>query len=472
MRQTVGREYLRPDIEKVERFKGELYSNDTALDYLLITRGLTMDTIKHFELGYDSTKNAISIPVFKGSVLVNIKYRFLEPKDIKYVGERGAENWMYNDAGIEVGKVKGGVLIVEGEFDLMSCYQAGIKNVVSPAGGKDSYGPWIELLDSIPRVYIAYDNDEPGRDAGRKFAERIGSDKCYEVKYPEGIKDANEYFKTHTVEEYKQSIKGASPYYSYQFKNIGDIIFDLRKDDFEEVQLNVIPGVKIGKDWLIVVSGRENIGKTTYSMNIATELAERGIPSLIMPFERGISTVGRRFLQVYFNKSQEDFKFTPNDEWEKMIDKAVEVPVYFSLPKREDIRDIVIKSKRLFDTKFVIIDHLDYAVRNVGGNKESEIANTLQAFKSIGIEYGIVFIVVTHIKKIDQPGSSVRREPGVEDLKGSSSLYQDPECVVFLNSDEAGTLKVKIAKNKGEMGEKVFSVKEGVGRLSEYKNDW
>lgn len=477
VRQSIGREYIRPSAEKLERFKTLLQGNDTALDYLRIERGLSSETIKHFQLGYDSERHAIAIPIFKNKELINIKYRFLSPDKIKYTSERSAEIWLYNEDGIQSALEKRGVLIVEGEFDLMACWQSGIKNVVSPASGKDSYGTWIELLDPVAKVYIAYDNDEAGRLAGRKFAERIGTDKCYEVKYTDyhngcPIKDANDFFKAGNAEEFKKLIKSAQPYYSYQFKNVGDIITDLRKSDTDELEISVIPKVKIERDWLLVVSGRENIGKTSYVLNIAMELAGKGIPSLIMPFERGISAVGRRFLQVYFDKTIDDFRFTTGEEWEKLIAVAVDVPVYFSVPKREDIKEIVIKSKRLFDTKVVIIDHLDYAVRNVSGNKEAEIANTLQAFKSIAIEYGIIFIVVTHIKKIDQAGTERRREPSIEDLKGSSSLYQDPECVVLLNSDETGTLRVKIAKNKGEMVEELFAIKEGTGRMHKNLNDF
>lgn len=477
VRQAVGRDFIKPDPQKLDQYINDLWESDTALEYLHKERALSDETIKYFKLGYDAERNAIAIPVFKKDELVNIKYRFLIPDKSKYTSERGAETWLFHEQGIQAALEKRGVLIVEGEFDLMSCWQSGIKNVVSPASGKDSYGIWVELLDPIPRVYIAYDNDEAGKTAARKFSERIGSDKCYEVKYPDfingtKIKDANDFFKVGTIDEYKELIKAAQPYYSYQFKNIGDIITDLRDSNVEELEISTIPNVKIEKDWLIVVSGKSNIGKTSYCMNIATELANRGVPALIMPFERGVSAVGKRFLQVYFDKSSDDFKFTSTEQWEEMINKAVDIPIYFSTPRKEDIHEIVAKSKRLFDTRVVIIDHLDYVVRHVNGNREAEIANTLQSLKTMGSEYGIIFIVVTHIRKIEQAGSTVQRDPNIEDLKGSSSLYQDPECVILLSSREKGVIKVDIAKNKGEMGSKEFTMRESSGRITDNVNDF
>lgn len=472
VRQSLNRDYSKPSEDKLNKLREDLQNSEEALGYLHF-RGLSQQTVEHFKLGYDVGKNAIAIPNFKNGQLVNIKYRFLSPEEgkAKYISERGAENWIYHEDGVQHALQKRGVLIVEGEMDLMSAWQAGIKNVVSPASGKDSYGVWIELLDNIPRIYIAYDNDEPGRTTGKKFAERLGTEKCYEVRYPDGIKDANEFFTKHTIEEYREIIKAATPYYSYQFKNVGDIISEIRSGEGQVIELDVIPGVKIEKDWLIVLSGVSNIGKTQHCLNIARELAQKNIPCLIFPFERGITSVGRRFLQVLLNKSTEDFRFTPDSEWDRIVTEVVDTPVYFSTPKREDITDIITKSRRLFDTKVVVIDHLDYIVRHTD-NQTAAISNTLQDLKRLGEELGIIFIVVTHLRKIETPGAQERRKPGIEDLKGSSSLFQDPECVLLLYSDEPNTVTVKVAKNKGEMGEKKYGVNLSTGRMGEYIDDF
>lgn len=443
----------------------DLKDSDAALEYLQKERCLTLDTIEHFKLGYNKDLDAIAIPLYKRGELIGIKYRHLTPKDdIRYTSERGGQNWIYNEDGVDVGRAKGKVIIVEGEFDCMSMWQAGFRNVVSPASGKDSYGVWIELLDTIPKIYIAYDNDDGGRGASIKMAERLGTDKCFEVVFPDNTKDANEYFKKYTTEHFKVLGKTASPFYKYEFKGVGDIIESLRYNREETIELKCIPKVKFEKDWIGMISGVSNAGKTSYVLNIADELTQKNIPTLVMPFERGIDSVGKRFLQVKFNKTIDDFSYMNSDEWDSVIKQCVDTPVFFALPKRNEIISTIIKSKRLFDTRVVIIDHLDYIIRNVT-NKEAEIGNTLQALKRVAEENKVLILIVTHVRKTESGHSTLKRKPTMEDLKGSSSLYQDPEVVVMIDRPEETKLNVNVLKNKGDMVERQFEFNYRTGRL-------
>lgn len=464
--EQVGGSYRKPSPEAQKSLLEALWGNNEALDYLRIQRNLTDDTIKHFQLGYDVNKNAISIPIFKRGELINIKYRFLDPQNAKYSQEKDCEVWLYHEEGIQYGMKVGGVLIVEGEFDLMSCYQAGIKNVISPASGKDSYGMWLELIDNIPRVWISYDNDKPGKEAGFKLAERVGVEKSSEVLLPEGIKDSNEYFKKYTKDDFKELIKTARPFYRYQFSGVGDIINDLRYNKKETIKLQFLPDVKLGNDWLVVVSGVSNAGKTSYVMNLAKELVENKVPTLVLPFERGTQVVGTRFLQVKYNYAENDFQDLSNESWDGIVKECVDLPLYFAMPNKAEVFDVIKKAKRIFDIKVVIVDHLDYMIRS-SQHKDQEIGTTLQEMKRLAEEHNIIMILVTHVRKIETAGSSSKRKkPNIEDLKGSSSLYQDPECVAMLSAPEEGFIEVDIVKNKGKMKRETYGFNRDSGVLT------
>ncbi len=449
-----------------ENLNKDTERSKTALEYLLSKRGLTSKTIERFKLGYDEKRNAISIPNFKNGVLVNIKFRHLNPDEhngIKYGSIRGAENWVFNEMGIQVGKEKGKLLIVEGEFCAMAAWQAGIRWVVSPGSGKDSYNAWLELVDTIPEVYIGYDNDAPGLKAARNMAEKIGIDKSKEVKYPDGVKDTDEFLLKHTREDFAKLIKDAKPYYEYEYVNLLSIFDDVKEQ--EEVLVSpYIPDVKIGKDWLMVLSGMSNIGKTSASLNIAIDFARRGIPSMIFPFERGISSVGKRVLQVAFDKSEDDFYTLSGKETDDIRKECGVLPLYLAHPKREQIVDTVRRAKRLFDVRFVVIDHLDYLCRGAG-NKVDIMGEVLQNLKELAIEIGVVFLVIHHIRKLNNTDVDKTKIPTLDDLKGSSNVFQDPECVVMLYSDEKNTITVDVQKNKGTMSKHTFPIRLASGTI-------
>ena len=472
IQQTLNVNYVKPDTKLVEQYVANLGSNNTASDYLHVRRGFTDETISNFKLGYDPVRDAITIPVYKRGELINIRYRHLNPKaTAKYTQEKGCEVWIYNEDGISKGQSKGGILITEGEFDCMSAWQAGFKNVISPASGKDSYGIWLELIDTIPRVYIAYDNDRPGKSSSLELAERIGTDKSFEVLYPEDIKDANDYFKVHTYEEYRKLIIDARPFYKHKYKDLGSVIDEIKIKGDSRMSLDLIPYTKFGTDNMIMVSGDKGIGKTTYAMNIANELMNRNISTLVLPFERGIKTVGKRFLQIIFNKTEDEIIAFDESDWAKNIQEIINLPLYFSLPEKDDIKETILKAKRLFGVKVVIIDHLDYNIIGTD-NEVSMMKKVLLEWKNeLCINNDLIMVVVHHIKKPEGVGT-VKRKPKKEDLKGGSSAYQIPEVVIMLSEPERGKIEVDVVENKNEdKGSKIYEYKNSTGKIGKELSD-
>lgn len=460
LQQTVGVEYTKPDTSKYEAMVYAL-PDSKGYKYLTEDRGLTDETIKHFRLGYDKSKNAIAIPHFKDGELINIKYRFLEPKDIRYTSEPNAEQWVFHDEGLSVAKEKGAIAIAEGEFDCMSLWQMGFKNVVSPGSGANSYGTWIEKIDEVKQVWIAYDNDEAGQGAAKELAERIGLEKCRNVTYPQ--KDANEFMLAGGEEDLRDLFAKATPFFKYEFSGLSDVVQKLMDDPMEYLEVKLIPGVMLERDNLVVVSGETNAGKSTYSLNVVKELAEKDIPTLFLPIERGVYALGRRLLQILFNKTQEDMQFTTREQWKESLSSLASLPVYMAKPTIRELERTIVRAKRLFGVRVVIIDHMDYLIRGAA-NKEALISEKMHELKHIAEQNGIIVIVISHVNRGAVPAG---QRPTLKNLKGSSSLEQDSEIVVMLYpTDDRQGLEVDIQKNKGPMRKEIFGINVETGVIS------
>jgi replicative DNA helicase len=472
MRSQIGGGYNKPDISDLSIYRSGLSVITKAQDFLKIQRNLSDETIRKFDLGFDVVNQRISIPETKNREIINIAYRFINNEEkVKYLKEKGCENWIFNENGLDTAREKGGILIVSNQFDAMSAYQAGFKNVVSVPVGKDGVGSWIELFDAIPNIYICFENTKVGKKMGIEFADRLGMDKCNEVTLPEDCKDLNDYFRKFDGDSFRGVLKKARPYYKYTYSGLADIISKLREKKEEFIKFNCIPHVEWEYGTTGVLSGVTNIGKTSVALNIANELVDMGVGVLVIPIERGIETAGKRFLQVRYKKTKDELRNIGEEEWNKIIPDVIELPIYFSNPKPQNLEEVIIKSKKLFNVKFIIIDHLDLLVRKSDGkNYNVEMSGTIQNICRIGQENNMTNIVIHHIKKQEGVGS-VPKKPSLNDLKGSGSVKDDPEIVVMLSEPDNGLVEVEILKNKGEMGSRIYKFNKGTGVVGQDVTD-
>ncbi|WP_273758581.1 bifunctional DNA primase/helicase [Bartonella sp. AU55XJBT] len=87
------------------------------------------------------------------------------------------------------------IVITEGEIDALSLAAYGYPAVSVPfGGGKGGKHNWIENefdhLEAFETIFLATDMDQPGEEAAREIASRLGRHRCYRVCLPR--KDANE----------------------------------------------------------------------------------------------------------------------------------------------------------------------------------------------------------------------------------------------------------------------------------------
>lgn len=109
------------------------------------------------------------------------------------------------------------LILCEGYMDVISTYQAGVKNIVATLGTAITYDQAKLMLRYASEIIICYDSDEAGIKATLKAIDIIsqagGKSRVIHLK---GAKDPDEYINKNGVEKFKEAVKKSLP--STEFK--------------------------------------------------------------------------------------------------------------------------------------------------------------------------------------------------------------------------------------------------------------
>jgi len=425
-RKAIGfKEPKKPADDKAIKYHEALLKNLPALDYLK-KRGIEMDTIKHFKLGYmKDDREWISIPYFEDGQLVNFKFRSLEGKEFKKL--KDAKSTLFNQDCI---KEHEGIIITEGELDAIMCWQSGLKNVVSiPNGCSNFDAEWIDLLQDKEKIYLWYDNDDKGRKASDEVAQRLGVDRCYFIR-PEGLKDANEYFYVNKTLDLtmatQKKIDNLILFFDsvYQiFEHEKNISSDIRMpwDNVNRLVRNIDPGD------LIALSAVPKTGKTTFALNIATYNAKRGYPVLFYCLEMRPERLAKKVIQSEGKISSENFN---RDAALTVAQRHIWLPLFFAYDYKNITHELVFQTIRAtvrrYGIKLLVFDNLHYLVRSLTHTTQ-EVGLISRSFKLLAEELQIPIILIAQPRKV-QEGTVM----SMNDLKDSSSIGADSDQVIIL----------------------------------------
>jgi len=423
---------------------------DKALKWFL-GRGISRETLEYSRVSYGETympqqeKNVgvIQFVYYRGDEVVNIKYRDAK-KNFKQV--TGAEKivYGYNDV-----LNKKEIIIVEGEMDKLSMVEAGHYGCFSVPDGAPSptahnYTSKFTYLESISevlqeasKIILMVDADPPGKKLEGELARRIGKEKCWQIVYPKGCKDANDILTKHGKEAVSETIKNARPFPV-------DGLFGI--EDISEAVLNLYDvGLKRGTttgwegvdklytvrrcEWT-VVTGIPGHGKSEFVDNLVINLTmtqgwriamfspenlpiERHCAKLVekytrMPFVDGFTErIKKKDLEeaMSFLKGNISFIMPPEDEMN--LDKILElarVAVY-----RDGIQGLVIDP-------WNEIDH----ARPSGMTETEYISQALSRIRRFVRYYDLHIWVVAHPVKLFKDSSGKYPVPTPYDISGSA----------------------------------------------------
>lgn len=437
------KDFVKP-VQRLEKLSGK------ALQFFERERKISNNTLLRF--GITESKEFMpqhkkEVPVicfnyFRDGELVNIKFRGPE-KSFKL--SQDAELIFYN---LDAIKGQNECVIVEGEIDCLSMYEAGIYNAVSVPNGAGQGNLRLTYLDNcyqyfagMDRVIIATDNDVPGIKLKEELCRRIGIDKCLFVIYPEGCKDANDVLVKHGKDALKEMVNSACEFPIsglVQFRDIeveADEYFEqgypvgmrAHISDFDQL-LTFYPGQ------LTVVTGIPGSGKSEFVDYIMSSLTKFhnwswGICSFETPPTFHMTRLAEKFTGKAF-----DFRKDPNhrmdlNEWDKAKKQIKQYFHFINLSMVDVTMDgLLKKAEELVKRKGInglLFDPWNCIEHKYGEESETKYVLTcLNKLINFLDRYKVHCFLVAHPTKLQKDKKTGKYEvPTLYNISGSAHFF-------------------------------------------------
>lgn len=403
----------------------------------------------------DREESAIGFPYYRDGAVVAAKYRAVPEK--AFTQDAGGAHDFFGMQWVDKTKP---LVIVEGEIDVLSAREAGIDNVVSVPGGaplkvadgkvlpsEDKKFAFVwnarELLEEVPYVVLATDQDPPGQALAEELARRIGKDKCRLAKF-DG-KDFNEILNDPSrngKEEVRAVVAGAEPYpiaglsdASTFAERVNELYTRGQGSGFSTgyPALDTIYTVAPGQ--LTVVTGYPSSGKSNFVDQLMVNLARTSDWKFaVASFENSPEIHISRLMEIYLQKrffegrdrmteEEKDEAFTWVKEHFLFIDSAGEEP--------NTLDSILTRARaavKRMGIRGMVIDPYNYIDLDRKDTTETDaISQMLTRVQRFCKAQDVHTWFVAHPSKMQRSGADQPRPDGMS-ISGSMAWWAKADC--------------------------------------------
>ncbi|HEY5585687.1 MAG TPA: bifunctional DNA primase/helicase [Ruminiclostridium sp.] len=434
-------------------------------EYLKI-RKISKATIDKLQVGCDEKGNIV-FPYFENGEMVFVKFRpskKVEKGERKAWREEGGKPILW---GMDLCTSDKPLIITEGEIDTLSCYEAGLENIVSVPSGSEDF-TWVELcwdwLKQFREIIIFGDNDDPGKEMVRKLSLKLSDFTVSIVDHK--YKDANELLYKEGPEAVLKAVDTAKEIPTSGILDMADVVpLDLTK-------LQVVPsgiqaldaatgGFMMGD--LSVWTGKRGEGKSTLLSQMMIESVQAGQKVCCYSGEMRadrfqywshLQMAGKTNIKTYFDKSRGKDTYFVEKEIVAAMKTWYRGKFYLYdnnvVEKSEEssILKIFTYAVKKYDCKVFLIDNLMTARFGSGGESDfyRQQSNFVRDLVEFAGKYNVHIHLVAHPKKT---------KGGLEndDISGASEITNLAHNVFSVERIEEGKgydVAVKILKHRWE----------------------
>ena len=255
--------------------------------------------------------------------------------------------------------------------------------------------------------------------------------------------------------------------------------------------------IQMGKGDLVIVGARPGMGKTSFAMNIATNVAKNSrkavcIFSLEMSGEQLVTRIlsSEALIDSYSLRTGQ----LSTEDWghiASVVQSLSGCEIYIDDTSAITATEMRSKLRRIKNLGLVVIDYIGLMQSTSNtDNRAQQVGEISRNLKIMAKDFGIPIICCAQLNRGTESRPGVGKKPTLADLRDSGSIEQDADIVLFLYRDEyyknisgatgaegesatapvddsANTAEVIIAKNRhGSVG----NVKMGwIGQFTKFR---
>lgn len=409
-------------------------------------RGISEETLRAYGVGSSKHQDGTCFPYYDAfGDLGRIKHWGHKPKPDgkKDTWVKGNVTALFGKDVCSIEKKIDRLVICEGEFDAMSCFELGIPAVSIPMGCSNM--DWItndyQYLSYFDEIVVMFDNDDAGKKAAKDVIARLGAERCMNVTLP--LKDANEMLVKGRGDELKQIIANAAKEPIAEIIDPNELKAGVKSclrnehindgDPFFLVNFDIT----FRKHEVTLWFGYSHMGKSQAVQNLAANLAARGKASCIASFEQPPEVT----LAQVFTSFTADPNFVDNDEFELAYSHLTGLVYMYKSMDRADPKHLIstfIHAHKRYGVDSFIIDNVMTMAVDRGDNTAQ--ATTMDMLRMFVARYPVHLNLVAHPRK---PPESMAKPPGMTEIRGASEWGDMPNNIITVWKDTAKSERIE-----------------------------
>ena len=235
--------------------------------------------------------------------------------------------------------------------------------------------------------------------------------------------------------------------------------------------------VGMGNSDLILIGARPGMGKTSFALNIATNVAQSAKKKVcVFSLEMSAEQLVTRILSSEALVDSHELRSgkLSGDSWEKIADassRLASCDILIDDTSGITVTEMKAKLRRVDNLGLVIIDYLQLMQSDRRNDtRVQEVAEISRALKIMAKELSVPIICCAQLSR--GPESRTDKKPMLSDLRDSGAIEQDADVVMFLYRNEYYKTDATPGENNAANIAEVIIAKNRHGSTGTVKMGW